>query len=83
MHIVEETFHTITLRRWEASQVCNELLGLLGDGGGLDIEAYPALNTLFGGLHHIADQEIGATRSQDQSPGEGGMVIEFNEEETQ
>lgn len=82
MHLVEETFFTINLRRWEAAQTCNELAQLLGDGGGLDIEDYPALNTLFGAMQHIGNVEIGANISQNNEPGDSGLVFEVEEEET-
>lgn len=81
MHITAETFHTINFRQWEASQVCNEMSALLEDGGGLDLEAYPALDTLFGAIQHIGKTQTGVPISQENNPGEAG-ASELEDEET-
>ena len=56
MHLVEESFYTLHLRKWEAARIWIELNALL-DAAGEQSTSFPALNSLLGGMSFVADEE--------------------------
>lgn len=80
MHITREEFHTITFRRWEAAQLCNEMAALIAEAQA-DVEAYPALNTLFGAIEHLSGIDLGVTVTEEEDIEPTGASPDVGEEE--
>ena len=69
MHVVQENFHSLHLRQWEAARLHNEV-STLCDKADVDVTDYPALSAFLEAIAFGARVDDAANVTREITPGE-------------